>query len=428
MHDLKFIRKESVKFDDAMKMRGLEPQTPAILSLDEQRRTLQQSAEELLAERNALSRQVGELKRNGEDAEHIVAQVQDMKNKIAELEEQENIVASELKAILETLPNMPFSDVPLGDDEDDNVEVRTWGTPKVFDFDVKQHFDLGEDLGQLDFEQAGVVSGARFAYLKGDLARLERALGNFMTDLHADENGLTEVQVPLLVRDNGLYGTGQLPKFTEDCFRTGEGYWLIPTAEVPLTNLYADKITPEKDLPKRFVAWSPCFRSEAGSAGRDTRGLIRMHQFYKVEMVTIAHPDESEKELERMTACAEMVLQKLNLPYRVVMLCTGDMGFGARRTFDIEVWLPGQEKFREISSCSNCGDFQARRMNGRFRPAGSEKGTEFLHTLNGSGLATGRTLVAVMENYQNADGSITVPDVLRPYMGGKEIIMPLDKI
>ena len=425
MHDLKFIRKHPDQFDKAMHMRGLEPQSPAILSLDGKRRALQQSNEELLAERNTLSRKVGELKREGKDADAIVAQVQDMKDKIAEMEGEENAIADELKGILENLPNSPMDDVPLGDDEDDNLEVRTWGTPTQLDFQAKQHFDLGEDLGQLDFEQAGIVSGARFAYLKGDLARLERALGNFMTDLHADENGLTEMQVPLLVRDNALYGTSQLPKFTEDCFHTTDGYWLIPTAEVPLTNLCADKITAESDLPQRYVAWSACFRSEAGSAGRDTRGLIRMHQFYKVEMVTICTPDTSESELERMTACAEMVLQKLNLAYRVVMLCTGDMGFGARRTFDIEVWLPGQEKFREISSCSNCGDFQARRMNARFRKTGAEKGTEYLHTLNGSGLATGRTLVAIMENYQNADGTITIPDVLRPYMGGKDTIVPI---
>ena len=426
MHDLKFIRKNPDQFDKAMHMRGLPPQSPAILSLDEKRRTLQQSCEEILAERNTLSRKVGELKRAGENADDIVSQVQEMKEKIAQMEAEETAIADELKDILAGLPNSPMDDVPLGDDEDDNLEVRTWGTPTKFDFEAKQHFDLGENLGQLDFEQAGIVSGARFAYLKGDLARLERAIGNFMTDLHADENGLTEIQVPLLVRDNALYGTSQLPKFSEDCFHTDDGYWLIPTAEVPLTNLCADKITAQSELPQRYVAWSPCFRSEAGSAGRDTRGLIRMHQFYKVEMVTISHPDNSESELERMTACAEMVLQKLNLPYRVVMLCTGDMGFGARRTFDIEVWLPGQEKFREISSCSNCGDFQARRMNARFRPTGAEKGTEFLHTLNGSGLATGRTLVAVMENYQNADGSMTIPDVLQPYMGGKQTIHPLE--
>ena len=424
MHDLKFIRTNPADFDKAMTMRGLQPQSSAILTLDEKRRSLQQSTEELLAERNVLSRKVGELKRTGENADDIVEQVQTLKQKISDLEHQESAIADDLKSILESLPNMPMDDVPLGEDENDNVEVRTWGDIPHFDYAPKQHFELGEELGQLDFEQAGVVSGARFAYLKGDLARLERALGNFMTDLHVDTNGLKEVQVPLLVRDNAAYGTGQLPKFTEDLFHTDNGWWLIPTAEVPLTNLYADRIVDESKLPDRMVAWSPCFRSEAGSAGRDTRGLIRMHQFYKVEMVTISHPDQSEDELNRMTNCAEMVLQQLGLPYRVVMLCTGDMGFGARRTYDIEVWLPGQNTYREISSCSNCGDFQARRMNGRFRPNG-EKGTKPLHTLNGSGLATGRTLVAVMENYQNADGTITVPDVLRPYMGGKDTITPL---
>lgn len=424
MHDLKFIRTNPSQFDDFMKMRGLPAQSSAILALDEKRRALQQSADDLLAERNTLSRQVGELKKNGENADDVVAQVQSLKQKIADLEADESKIADELKSLLSTLPNMPMADVPLGEDENDNVQVRTWGTPKAFDFSPKQHFELGEDLGILDFEQAGVVSGARFAYLKGDLARLERAVGNFMTDLHVDTNGLREIQVPLLVRDNAVYGTGQLPKFADDLFHTNNGHWLIPTAEVPLTNLYADKITDESTLPDRMVAWSPCFRAEAGSAGRDTRGLIRMHQFYKVEMVTICHPDTSEDELNRMTNCAEMVLQQLNLPYRVVMLCTGDMGFGARRTYDIEVWLPGQDTYREISSCSNCGDFQARRMNARFR-ANGEKGTQPLHTLNGSGLATGRTLVAIMENYQNADGTITIPDVLVPYMGGKTTVSPL---
>lgn len=424
MHDLKFIRTNPSQFDDFMKMRGLPAQSSAILALDENRRALQQSADDLLAERNTLSRQVGELKKNGENADDVVAQVQSLKQKIADLEADESKIADELKSLLSTLPNMPMADVPLGEDENDNVQVRTWGTPKAFDFSPKQHFELGEDLGILDFEQAGVVSGARFAYLKGDLARLERAVGNFMTDLHVDTNGLREIQVPLLVRDNAVYGTGQLPKFADDLFHTNNGHWLIPTAEVPLTNLYADKITDESTLPDRMVAWSPCFRAEAGSAGRDTRGLIRMHQFYKVEMVTICHPDTSEDELNRMTNCAEMVLQQLNLPYRVVMLCTGDMGFGARRTYDIEVWLPGQDTYREISSCSNCGDFQARRMNARFR-ANGEKGTQPLHTLNGSGLATGRTLVAIMENYQNADGTITIPDVLVPYMGGKTTVSPL---
>lgn len=424
MHDLKFIRTNPSQFDDFMKMRGLPAQSSAILALDEKRRALQQSADDLLAERNTLSRQVGELKKNGENADDVVAQVQSLKQKIADLEADESKIADELKSLLSTLPNMPMADVPLGEDENDNVQVRTWGTPKAFDFAPKQHFELGENLGILDFEQAGVVSGARFAYLKGDLARLERAVGNFMTDLHVDTNGLREIQVPLLVRDNAVYGTGQLPKFADDLFHTNNGHWLIPTAEVPLTNLYADKITDESTLPDRMVAWSPCFRAEAGSAGRDTRGLIRMHQFYKVEMVTICHPDTSEDELNRMTNCAEMVLQQLNLPYRVVMLCTGDMGFGARRTYDIEVWLPGQDTYREISSCSNCGDFQARRMNARFR-ANGEKGTQPLHTLNGSGLATGRTLVAIMENYQNADGTITIPDVLVPYMGGKTTVSPL---
>jgi seryl-tRNA synthetase len=311
--------------------------------------------------------------------------------------------------------------MPSGKDEDDNVEVRKWGEPASPSFDAKEHFDLGEGLGLMDFERASVMSGARFVVLKGALARLERALAAFMLDTHTEKNGYTEILPPALVRDNAMYGTGQLPKFSEDLFHTDNGFWLIPTAEVPLTNMGAERVMEAADLPMRMTAWTPCFRSEAGAAGRDTRGMIRQHQFSKVELVSIVHPDESEAELERMTGCAEGILQALNLPYRVMMLSTGDMGFGARKTYDLEVWLPGQGRYREISSCSNCWDFQARRMNGRFKTPG-EKGTRFVHTLNGSGLAVGRTMIAVLENYQREDGSIDVPAALRPYMGGVETI------
>jgi len=349
-----------------------------------------------------------------------------LKDGLAKAEEEERLLAETLDALLAGLPNIPYEDVPHGGGEEENVEVRRVGEPVAKDFAPKEHFDLGEALGLMDFETAATMSGARFVLLRGALARLERAIASFMLDTHTETNGYTEVIPPLLVRDNAMYGTGQLPKFAEDLFHTDDGFWLIPTAEVPLTNTAAEKIYDEADLPKRMTAWTPCFRSEAGAAGKDTRGMIRQHQFSKVEMVSIVHPDQSEAELDRMTACAEGILTALGLPFRTMMLCTGDMGFGARKTFDIEVWLPGQNRYREISSCSNCGDFQARRMKARFRTAG-EKGTRFVHTLNGSGLAVGRTMVAILENYQNADGSITVPEVLRGYMGGKDVIQPVGK-
>jgi len=340
---------------------------------------------------------------------------------MAELEERERTIASSLNQHLAGLPNIMDADVPDGADEDDNVEVRTWGEPRAEK--TPEHFEIGEKLGMMDFETAAKMSGSRFVALSGGLARMERALAQFFLDTHADEHGYTEVSPPLLVRDNALYGTGQLPKFAEDLFATKDtGHFLIPTSEVPLTNMVADQIVDAESLPRRYTAFTPCFRSEAGSAGKDTRGMIRQHQFYKVEMVSIVVPEASAAEHERMTKCAETVLQKLNLPYRTVVLCSGDTGFGARKTYDIEVWLPGQGRYREISSCSNCGDFQARRMNARFKIKG-EKRKEFLHTLNGSGVAVGRALIAVMENYYNPeDGSITVPDVLKPYMGGAERI------
>jgi seryl-tRNA synthetase len=322
---------------------------------------------------------------------------------------------------LAVIPNVPLDDVPDGKDETGNVEVRRWGTLPKFDFQPRQHFEIGEWLGLMDFETAAKLSGARFVILKGQLARLERALGQFMIDVHTQENGYTEVYAPYMLRDEAMFGVGQLPKFSDDLFRTTSGHWLIPTAEASLTNLVREKVLDEKDLPLRFTAYTPCFRAEAGAAGKDTRGMIRQHQFSKVELVAIVAPEESEAENQKMTACAEDILKRLGLAFRTIVLCTGDMGFGSRKTYDIEVWLPGQNAYREISSCSQLGDFQARRMDARYKPVDG-KGTRLVHTLNGSGLAVGRTLIAVLENYQNGDGSITIPEVLRPYMGGRERI------
>jgi seryl-tRNA synthetase len=373
------------------------------------------------AKRNELSKQIGQLKAKGGDATSVMAEVADLKDRMTEIEAEEQQLGAALDDLLLSQPNLPAADVPDGADETANRIERTVGAPRNLSFAAKQHFELGEALGLMDFEAAAKMSGARFVVLKGALARLERALAQFMLDLHTGENGYTEVAPPFLVRDNALYGTGQLPKFAEDLFVTKQELWLIPTSEVPLTNLANDVILDETALPQRYTALTPCFRSEAGAAGRDTRGMIRQHQFHKVELVSIAHPDQSEAEHQRMTGCAEEVLKRLGLPYRVMALSTGDMGFSAQKTYDIEVWLPGQNAYREISSCSNCGDFQARRMKARWRKAG-EKGTRFVHTLNGSGLAVGRTLVAVLENYQQEDGSIIVPEVLRPYMGKIEVI------
>jgi seryl-tRNA synthetase len=346
-------------------------------------------------------------------------EVAKLKEEVPALEAKDRELAEAIDAILMALPNIPAADVPDGPDEDHNVELRKWGTPPSFDFVAKEHDALGAGLGLMDFDGAAKLSGARFVVLKGKLARLERALAQFMLDVQTEEHGYTEVSPPTLVKDGALFGTGQLPKFGEDLFKTNTGHWLIPTAEVPLTNLYGDTIIDEASLPIRMTALTPCYRSEAGAAGKDTRGMIRQHQFWKVEMVSIAHPDQSGEEHERMTKCAETVLQRLGLAYRVIVLCAGDMGFSSQKTYDIEVWLPGQNRYREISSCSNCGDFQARRMKARFK---SDKGNRLVHTLNGSGLAVGRTLVAVLENYQQADGSIVVPEVLRGYMGGLDVI------
>jgi seryl-tRNA synthetase len=420
MHDLKFIRENPAAFDEGMKKRGLAPQSPEILKLDEEKRARQKELEELLAKRNQFAKAIGQAKAKGEDTAAIMAESKALNDRVARLE-AENSDQGALGKLLSTLPNIPADDVPLGKDETGNVQVREHGSKPSLAFKPKEHFELGEKLGLMDFERAARMSGARFVVLKGQLARLERALAGFFLDIHTQHFGYTEVVPPLLVKDGAAFGTGQLPKFGEDLFKTTTGHWLIPTAEVPLTNLVNDEIVNEADLPLRFTAYTPCFRSEAGAAGRDTRGMIRQHQFSKVEMVSIAHPDQSGAEHERMTGCAEEILKRLGLHYRVMLLCTGDMGFSAKKTYDIEVWLPGQNAYREISSCSNCGDFQARRMKARFKPK-EGKGTQFVHTLNGSGLPIGRTIVAILENCQQADGSIAIPEALQPYMGGVSVI------
>ena len=421
MFDPRWIRKNPDAFDAGLVRRGLEPLSAQVLALDKTRREAQTQAQEVQSQRNALSKQVGAAKAKGEDAAEIIAEVGALKDEHARLEEAGKTADQALKAFLEGLPNTPAADVPEGADEADNLEIRQHGHAPTFEFEPKQHFEIGEAMGRMDFEAASRLSGARFVVLRGALARMERALGAFMLDLHTKEFGYTEVSPPILVRDTALYGTGQLPKFADDLYRTEDDYWLIPTAEVPLTNLVAGSVLSESDLPVRVTVLTPCFRSEAGAAGRDTRGMLRQHQFSKVELVSICLPDQSDAELERMTGCAEEVLRRLGLHYRVMLLSSGDMGFSARKTHDLEVWLPGQDAYREISSCSSCGDFQARRMDGRYRPDG-EKGTRHLHTLNGSGLAVGRALIAVLENYQNADGSVRVPEALQPYMDGAEVI------
>ncbi|HET6320861.1 MAG TPA: serine--tRNA ligase [Hyphomicrobium sp.] len=423
MFDIKWIRENPEAFDAGLKKRGLSPQSADLIALDEARRAHVTKLQEAQARRNAASKEIGKSKAAKDEAtaEALMAEVAALKDQLAAGEGEERALDAKLRDALSVIPNLPLDEVPLGKDEKDNVEVRKVGTPTKFDFAPKQHFELGEALGLMDFATAAKISGARFVVLKGALARLERALGAFMLDLHTGEFGYTENIVPLLVRDDAAYGTGNLPKFAEDLFRTENGFWLIPTAEVSLTNFVREGILDEEKLPMRLTAHTPCFRSEAGAAGRDTRGMIRQHQFSKVELVSITTPEESLAEHERMTACAEEVLKRLGLPFRTILLCTGDMGFASRKTYDIEVWLPGENTYREISSCSVCGDFQARRMNARYRPKGA-KDTRFVHTLNGSGLAVGRTLIAVMENYQQADGSIVIPEVLRPYMGGLERI------
>lgn len=422
MFDIRWIRENPEAFDAGMARRGLEPQSPELLALDAKRRDAQTRAQELQTERNALSKQIGQLKSKGEDASEIMAKVAESKDAQAAAEHEASETADALNDALSRLPNLPLDDVPDGDGEDDNVEIRRVGEPRAFDFEVKDHVDIGEGLGMMDFETAAKLAGSRFVLLSGALARLERALAGYMLDHNTSADwGYTETNPPALVNDKTMFGTGQLPKFGDDLFKTTAGYWLIPTAEVPLTNIVADLIVDADYLPRRYTAMTWCFRSEAGAAGKDTRGMIRQHQFTKVEMVSVTDPESSLDELERMTSCAEDILTQLGLPFRTMTLCTGDMGAGARKTYDIEVWLPAQDRYREISSCSVCGDFQARRMNARFRVKG-EKGTQFVHTLNGSGLAVGRTLIAILENYQQADGSVAIPDVLQPYMGGLKVI------
>ena len=423
MYDLRAIRENPAWFDAALKRRGLESLSSQVLEMDESRRSSQTQLGELQARRNAASKEIGAAMKDKDTAraDALKAEVAELKDKMTALEEAEAIAEGKLHQLLAGLPNRPDDSVPDGADEGDNEEVKKWGTPVELGFEAKQHFELGENLGMMDFETAADMSGSRFVILRGQLARLERALAQYMLNFQIEENGLTETQVPYLVHGEALYGTGQLPKFEEDLYKTNSDHYLIPTSEVPLTNVVANKITDTEDLPMRMVAYSPCFRSEAGSAGRDTRGMIRQHQFNKVEMVTICAPETSWDELERMRGCAEAVLEALNLPYRTVTLCTGDLGFSAAKTYDLEVWLPGQGAYREISSCSNTLDFQARRMKARCKSKG-DKQTQFLHSLNGSGLAVGRTLIAVMENYQQADGSIAVPEPLQPYMGGVKVI------
>ena len=419
MLDISIIRDNAEKFDKSLLSRGAEAMSQQLLTLDETRRVAISQAQELQTKRNETSKQIGQAKaaKNEDLAKKLTDVVATMKEQLQRAEESEREASQALENALAAIPNIPLEDVPIGTDEDANVEIRKVGTPPQIE-NPKQHFDIGEELGQMDFEVAAKISGARFVVLQGQLARLERALANFMLDTHTEEFGYTEVVPPALVRDDAVFGTGQLPKFKEDLFRTEEGFWLIPTAEVPLSNLVREQILDAEDLPLRYTAYTPCFRSEAGSAGRDTRGMIRQHQFSKVELVSIVMPEDGEDELERMTNCAETILQKLDLPYRVMMLCTGDMGFSARKTYDLEVWLPGQDSYREISSCSLCGDFQSRRMKTRYRHKG-DKQTHFANTLNGSGLAVGRTMVALLENYQDTQGRVLIPEPLQPYMGGK---------
>ena len=425
MHDIKFIRENPEVFDAGLARRGLEPQAAAILSLDAARRAVATRMQEAQNRRNEASKLIGAAMGKGDkdEAERLKGEVASLKDTLPALEAEERELTQRLSDVLAIIPNLPLADVPDGADEHANVEVLRWGTPRAFNFPPKEHADLGPALG-LDFETGALLSGARFTFLRGQIARLERALGQFMLDTQTAQAGYTECNPPVLVRDDAMYGTDKLPKFAEDSFQTTDGRWLIPTAEVSLTASVMGQIIDDAALPLRMTALTLCFRSEAGAAGKDTRGFIRQHQFEKCELVSVVRPEDSAAEHERMTAAAEAILQALELPYRKVLLCTGDMGFGARKTYDLEVWLPGQETYREISSCSNCGDFQARRMNTRYRPEG-QKGTEFVHTLNGSGLAVGRTLVAVLENYQQEDGSVEVPAALLPYMGGIDRLVPL---
>ena len=426
MHDLKLIRSNPEILDASMKRRGKNPVSATILKIDEANRAITTELQELQSRRNQIAKSFGEAKRTGQDTTDLAAEADSIKSKIADLEAKSNELSQQLHDEVSGIPNLVGDDTPDGLDESANVEIRKVGEPRRFDFEPKAHYDLGEALEKMDFEVAAKLTGSRFVVLYQELARMERALAAFMIDVHTSKFNYTEVYTPILVNDKTMFGTGQLPKFRDDQFQTTTGYWMIPTAEVVLTNLVAEEILAEDKLPLRFTSYTPCFRAEAGAAGRDTRGMIRQHQFGKVELVSIVHPDKSREEHERMTQAAEHILQALKLPYRVLTLCAGDTGFSAQKTYDLEVWLPSQKTYREISSCSNCGDFQARRMNARFKPAATadnpKPSTEFVHTLNGSGLAIGRTMVAILENYQQADGSIKVPDALIPYMGGVDVI------
>lgn len=420
MHDIKDIRTNPAAFDKAMARRGLPAQSPAILALDEKRRSAQTQLQEMQTQRNEKSKLIGQLKAKKENADALMAEVAALKDKMTALEEDDRKLGEELTLLLSSIPNVQALDIPDGTDEEANKEIRKVGEPTRRNTRGDDHVTIGETLGMMDFETAVKISGSRFVILKGQLARLERALAQFMLDTHTQEHGYTEVSPPLMVNDATMYGTGQLPKFKDDQFQTTRGDWLIPTSEVPLTNIVADSIVDEATLPRRYTAFTPCFRQEAGAAGKDTKGMIRQHQFYKVEMVSITKPEDSEAEHERMTKCAETILSKLGLPFRTIVLCTGDAGFTSYKTYDIEVWLPGQDRYREISSCSNCKDFQARRMKARTKVNGENV---FVHTLNGSGIAVGRALIAVLENYWDpAQQAVIVPDVLKPYMGGLEKI------
>tara|TARA_B100001750_G_C15453395_1_gene570213 strand:- start:30 stop:1313 length:1284 start_codon:yes stop_codon:yes gene_type:complete len=422
MHDLKKIRENPKGFDEEIKKRFEIPIAKKILELDKNYRELLTNTQKLQEKRNDKSEKISKLaNKDSKQIQFLKQEVVDIKNKMQQLDANLKVAEDDLNSLLMSLPNIPMNDVPIGKDEKSNQKIREWGNKPNFSFDPKEHFELGENLQMMDFEVASRMSGARFVVQKSDLAKMERAIANFMLDMHTSEFGYEEVSVPILVKTGTMQGTGQLPKFEKDQFLTTTGLWLIPTAEVPLTNMVREQIFDSSKLPLRYVSYTPCFRAEAGAAGRDTRGMLRQHQFYKVELVSIISSDKSNNELERMTSCAEEVLKRLNLPYQVVLLSSGDMGFAARKTYDIEVWLPGQNQYREISSCSNCGDFQARRMKARYKDV-NQKGNEFPHTLNGSGLAVGRTLVAILENYQQEDGSIAIPDALQKYMDNKKYI------
>ena len=422
MHDLKKIRENPKGFDEEIKKRFEIPIAKKILELDKNYRELLTNTQKLQEKRNDKSEKISKLaNKDSKQIQFLKQEVVDIKNKMQQLDANLKVAEDDLNSLLMSLPNIPMNDVPIGKDEKSNQKIREWGNKPNFSFDPKEHFELGENLQMMDFEVASRMSGARFVVQKSDLAKMERAIANFMLDMHTSEFGYEEVSVPILVKTGTMQGTGQLPKFEKDQFLTTTGLWLIPTAEVPLTNMVREQIFDSSKLPLRYVSYTPCFRAEAGAAGRDTRGMLRQHQFYKVELVSIISSDKSNNELERMTSCAEEVLKRLKLPYQVVLLSSGDMGFAARKTYDIEVWLPGQNQYREISSCSNCGDFQARRMKARYKDV-NQKGNEFPHTLNGSGLAVGRTLVAILENYQQEDGSIAIPDALQKYMDNKKYI------